>query len=480
MASEHSLGGTANLTRHRERRLRDLAVGRGRPVRAHHLAAAALMVLLVACTSGAGAPPPEGPGRSLPVVPEGPAEVVFTGHIVTMDHPARVEAMAIAKGRVLALGDLDEVMAHAGNSTQVIDLGSNVAYPGFVDAHSHWIGDRDQMGLDAPQAMDSALAHGWTSVAELWVDRERMAELRDLDATGQLRLRVDGYLAMNLPAPSGEHLGDWYREFEAGFAPSDRLRFPGVKFTLDNGWGSLFWWEPEELADTIARAHDSGWQVASHTVSTEAHQMLLAALEAALNGRPNLLRHRIEHAVQVTDEQLGRIAELDLVAVVQLGGSSSDWILEQDYLGNLGEDTAWLARWRDLVEAGIHVAGAPDAPWTFPGLVPSGDVGTPMAQIAGAMDGIGPTNPHPPDWVLAQTLTAEQGLELVTTGGAYALRDEMLRGRLAPGTFADITILTGDVAAGTPSEIRQMSVVATIVGGVAEFCADRAMCPTSS
>jgi predicted amidohydrolase YtcJ len=459
----------------------DLAVGRERPVRTHHRAAAAtaLMVLLVACESGASAPQPEPPSRRSLLVPDGPAEIVFTGHIVTMDHPARVEAMAIAKGRVLALGDLDEVMAHAGTSTQVIDLDSNVAYPGFVDSHSHWIGDRDQMGFDAPQAIDSALAHGWTSIAELWVDRERMAELRDLDATGQLRLRVDGYLAMNRPAPTGEHLGDWYQEYEAGFAPSDRLRFPGVKFTLDNGWGSQFWWEPDELADAIARAHNAGWQVASHTVSTEAHEMLLDALEATLGGRPNLIRHRIEHAVQVTDEQLERIADLGLVAVVQLGGSSSDWILEQDYLGNLGEDRAWLARWRDLVDAGIPVAGAPDAPWTFPGFVPSLDVGTPMAQIAGAMDGIGASNTQPPDWVVAQTLTAEQGLQLVTTGGAYALGDELLRGRLAPGTFADITILSGDVAAGTPSEIRQMSVVATIVGGVAEFRADPAMCPAS-
>jgi predicted amidohydrolase YtcJ len=443
----------------------------------------ALMVLLVACASDASPPspgpanPPRPPNRPPLVVPEGPADVVFTGHIVTMDHPSRVAAMAIARGRVLALGDLDDVMAYAGDSTQVIDLGGNVAYPGFVDAHSHWIGDRGKMGLDASQAIDSALEHGWTSVAELWVDPERMAELLELDATGQLRLRVDGYLAMNRPAPTGEHLGDWYQEYEAGFAPSDRLRFPGVKFTLDNGWGSLFWWEPDELADAIARAHNAGWQVASHTVSTEAHEMLLDALEAAMGRRPNVLRHRIEHAIQVTDEQLERIADLDLLAVVQLGGSSSDWILEEDYLGNLGEDTAWLARWRDLVDAGIHAAGAPDAPYMFPGFVPSLDVGTPMAQIAGAMDGIGSTNTDPPDWVLAQTLTAEQALELVTTGGAYALGDEVLRGRLAPGTFADITILSGDVAAGTPSEIRGIDVVATIVGGVAEFCADRAMCP---
>ena len=367
----------------------------------------AWMILLVACTSGASLPPPGRPNPPRPpdrpplLVPEAPAEVILTGHIVTMDHPSRVPAMAIAEGRVLALGDADDVMTHADDSTQVIDLGGNVAYPGFVDAHSHWIGDHEMMGLGIAQAIDAALAHGWTSVAELWVDQPRMAALRALDEAGALRLRVDGYLAMNHPAPTGQHLGDWYRAYEAGLAPSDRLRFPGVKFTIDNGWGSQFWWEPDELTAAIARAHDAGWQVASHTVSTEAHEMLLDAFDAAMAGRPSALRHRIEHAVQITDEHLLRIADLDLVAVVQLGGSSSDWILEEDYLGNLGEDTAWLARWRDLVDAGIHVAAAPDAPYTFPGFVPTLNVGTPMAQIAGAMDGLGPSNTDPPDWVSA-------------------------------------------------------------------------------
>ena len=49
--------------------------------------------------------------------------------------------------------------------------------------------------------------------------------------------------------------------------------------------------------------------------------------------------------------------------------------------------------------------------------------------------------------MLDQTLTAADGLAGVTTKAAYALGDEANRGHLAPGTYADITILDGDLTA---------------------------------
>jgi imidazolonepropionase-like amidohydrolase len=54
-------------------------------------------------------------------------------------------------------------------------------------------------------------------------------------------------------------------------------------------------------------------------------------------------------------------------------------------------------------------------------------------------------NPEMPAWLLDQTLTAEQGLRAVTLDAAWALGDEARRGHLAPGTFGDVTILSGDV-----------------------------------
>jgi len=416
--------------------------------------------------------------------PERSGSVMLVGRIVTMAEPAEAEALLIEDGVVTAVGTRDEVLASAGEGVPVIDMGENVAYPGFIDAHAHWIGDRNYYGLETPaDAMDAAIRRGWTSISEQWEDAEKLDEVTALAADNALPLRVDSYLALNGVHP-GEHYGDWYADREPG-PVSDRLRVEGLKIHLDNGSGAIMLWEQDELTDAIGRANAAGWQVSVHAVSTEAMDMVLDALEAAIgpNG-PNPLHHRIEHALQVTDEQLARMVALDLAIGGQLDGVATDWVSwaaaaeEDEYRRDYeAQDVAWLGRWRDFVDAGLHVAGTSDAPWFFPNdFTLSDDVGRPVDEIAGGMDGRGREFPETAPWALDQLLTAEQGLRAVTVDAAWALGDEGNRGHLAVGTYGDVTILSRDVTQGTPDEIRATTVVATIVDGVTAYCGAAALC----
>jgi len=407
-----------------------------------------------------------------------PGSLVIVGRIVTMDEPAIAEAIFIEDGTVTAVGYRDDVLALAGDQVPVVDIGENVAYPGFIDAHAHWIGDREYYTLATPaEALDAALSRGWTSISEQWVNPERLAELESLAAEEALPIRVDAYLALNY---GDEFLGDWYDEHERGPA-GDRLRVQGLKIHLDNGEGTVINWEPADLTKTIGRANEAGWQVSVHSVSTEAQEMVLDAYEAALGpAGPNPLHHRIDHAIEVSDDQLARMVAMDLATVIHTDGGGGDWVLWSKYMGhgspdNLEGGTAWLTRWRDFVDSGLHVASATDMPWFLPDSKLTDDIGRPVDQIAGGMDGRGRSYPTP-DWVLDQLLTAEQGLRAVTLDAAHALGDEARRGHLAPGTLGDVSILSGDVLAATPDEIRAMSVIATIVNGVIESCSDPAVC----
>ena len=405
-------------------------------------------------------------------------DLLVVGRIMTMDQPPVAEALLIEGGVVTCVGTRDEVLAAAGDDVPVVDIGANVAYPGFIDAHAHWIGDRDYYGLaSAQEAMDAALSRGWTSISEQWVNPERLDELATLATDNALPLRVDAYLALNFGA---EFLGDWYADREPG-PVGDRLRVEGVKIHLDDGRGEIINWEADDLTATIGRANAAGWQVSVHSVSTEAQEMLLSAYESALGSTgPNPLHHRIEHVIEVSDEQLDRMVAMDLVTVVHPDGGTSDWVLWNDHMGHGGdypqEQMGWLTRLRDFMEAGLHVAAASDAPWFFPDLALTDDIGRPFDQVAGGMDGRGREYSGTPAWMLEQLLTAEQGLKAITLDAAYALGDEARRGHLAPGTLGDLTILSGDVTEATPDEIRAMGVIAAIVGGVVEYCGDADVC----
>ena len=423
------------------------------------------------------------PGAAAPAASAGltgsdGSDLVIVGRIVTMDEPAEAEALLIEAGVVTCMGTRDEVMALAGDGVRVVDIGPNVAYPGFIDAHAHWIGDRDYYGVDsAEEAMDAALSRGWTSISEQWVNPERLDELTALAADDALPIRVDAYLSLNF---GDEFFGDWYTGQQRG-PIGDRLRVQGLKIHLDDGAGAVINWEPDDLTDTIGRADEAGWQVSVHSVSTEAQDLVLDAFEAAIGpSGPNPLRHRIEHAIEVSDDQLVRMVAMDLVTVIHPDGVAGDWLQWNDYMGQGDayppEQRGWLGRWKDFVDAGLHVAAASDAPWFFSDFVLADDVGRPVDDIAGGMDGRGREFPETPEWALDQLLTAEEGLRAATIGAAYALGDEARRGHLAPGALGDVTILSGDVTHATADQVRAMTVVATIVGGVIEYCGDPEVC----
>ena len=396
-----------------------------------------------------------------------------------MDEPPVAEAVYIEDGTVTAVGARADVLALAGDEVPVLDIGQGVAYPGFSDAHAHWIGDRDYYHLESPAAaMDAAVRRGWTSISEQWVNEERLDELTALAAAGELPLRVDAYLALNF---DDQFFGNWYESREPG-AVDEFLRFRGVKIHVDNGGGSVRNWTPEDLTEAVNLANRAGWQVSAHAVSTEAVEMLLDAYEVAIGPTgPNPLHHRIEHAIQVSDEQLARMVAMDLATVIHLDGVAGDWVAWSKYLGHDSPDklaggTEWLGRWRDFVDSGLHVASATDMPWFLDDFTLTDDSGRPVDQVAGGMDGRGRSYPDTPAWMLDQLLTAEQGLRAVTVDAAWALGDEDRRGHLAPGTLGDVTILSGDVTEGAPDEIRAITVVTTIVGGRPAWCADAETC----
>lgn len=74
-----------------------------------------------------------------PLLASESADMIYHGGpIITMDdHAMRAEAVAVADGRIVAVGSLAEVKTHQDASTQMFDLQGQTMLPGFVDSHGH-------------------------------------------------------------------------------------------------------------------------------------------------------------------------------------------------------------------------------------------------------------------------------------------------------------------------------------------------------
>ena len=68
------------------------------------------------------------------------ADTIYLADVVTMVESApAAEALAVLDGRILAVGSREQVMAHRGGATRVVDLGARALLPGFIDPHSHFM-----------------------------------------------------------------------------------------------------------------------------------------------------------------------------------------------------------------------------------------------------------------------------------------------------------------------------------------------------
>ena len=145
-----------------------------------------------------------------------PAELVFTnGHIYTVDpRLGRVEALAIARGKIIAVGTSEEIQHWVGPDTKVIDLEGKFVMPGFNDAHTHFgsgglgllsvnvegtrslaeFQERIRVRLPDFQPGEWIVGRGWDQ--SLWPEN-RMPTRADLDAVSaghpMLFERVDGH-----------------------------------------------------------------------------------------------------------------------------------------------------------------------------------------------------------------------------------------------------------------------------------------------
>jgi len=284
--------------------------------------------LVVTVSSGCGTTEESG-------IPPFEADIIFhNADIVTMNaaSPA-ASALAIVDDRIALVGSNTEVMKHEGASTQVVDMQQQTIMPGFVDAHTHLFSWGSRAGRTLPAAQDSLLKNGITTIGHP-IGIEAYTNLRAFESSGGLKVRTSVFL--NINDNCGNFIGTGYLGEAVSQAPGGRLWFNGVKIFTDGGTcgkpiavsqdravgyqvaageAALFM-SQSELNQLVDQAHEAGYQVAIHAFGDLAIEQAQNAIEYALDGQANTLRHRTEHNMLIRPDLIGRYGELGIIPVV--------------------------------------------------------------------------------------------------------------------------------------------------------------------
>jgi predicted amidohydrolase YtcJ len=243
----------------------------------------------------------------------------------------------------------------------------------------------------------------------------------------------DSFLRMN---GAGENLSWSAADFENFLEPR-----PDLAPTMES-----------ELEPIIELLADRKWPFRLHATYDQSIDRFLTVLERVNGRQPLSTRFIIDHAETISHQNIERIKTLGGgIAIQHRMAFQGEYFVER-YGARAAEATPPVAK---MLAADLPVGAGTDAtrvasydPW----------VGLYWLTTGKTLGGL---SLYPE----ANTLDRETALGLYTYGSAWFSGEEQHKGRLAPGQYADLAVLSADYLAVPGSEIRSLSSVLTMVGG---------------
>jgi len=323
--------------------------------------------------------------------------------------------------------------------------------------------------------MRQGIAHGLSKgVAQAHnpeLDWKTYESLRRLRAQGETDMRFYAFV----PLPDWEKMAAIVAKEGRG---DDWVRWGGLKGLADGSLGSRtavfhdhYSDAPDQtgvrvttqanLREWIGAADALGLHVTTHAIGDQANDDVLDIYQAveAANG-PKDRRFRIEHAQHLSQAAIPRFANQKVIASIQPFHAIDDgrWAVKR--IGP--ERLAGTYAFKSLMDAGATVTFGSD--WPVAPLDPL--IGVYAAVTRRTID-----DANPDGWLPQQKITVEQTLTAYTANNAFAGFMDDRTGRIAPGYYADMTVLDADLTTIDPLKIPDVKVLHTFVGGKARYSA---------
>ena len=214
----------------------------------------------------------------------------------------------------------------------------------------------------------------------------------------------------------------------------------------------------DRLKTYVTEASAEGFQVNTHAIGDQANRSTMDAYAAVPLAQRIALRHRNEHAQIVDMADLGRFADLKVIASMQPTHATSDKGMAEARLGEgrLGGAYAWA----QIKKSGAELAFGSD----FPVEPPDPMFGIHAAVTRQSRDGLPAGGWRP--WEKVSLVDAFAGF---TTWAARAGHAEAKVGTLEPGKWADFITLEHDPFATPEGQLWSIKVTGTWLAGKQVF-----------
>jgi predicted amidohydrolase YtcJ len=286
-------------------------------------------------------------------------------------------------------------------------------------------------------------------VGALWWDHrvgfeqlQDMVELRRSSSTGRFR------------ATSAKILQDGVLEnaTAALLAPYEGSDETGLSFI-----------EPRELVEIVRALDEASFQVHFHAIGDRAVRECLDAVQAAriANGARDH-RHNIAHIELIDPGDIGRFAELDVVANAQPLWACHEAQMDDLVLPQVGPRRAeHLFPFDSLIRAGARLAFGSD--WVVSSAHPLEQIGVAVSRTppTSYLYGVAAEAPLGE----RERVSLEAALRAFTMGSAYVNHQEDVTGSVTRGKHADLVVSDRNVFEADVAEFASIGFPLTIVGG---------------
>lgn len=335
---------------------------------------------------------------------------------------------------------------------------------------------RDQAKLSATErsarlaaairlAGEECWRNGITSFQDAGSSLDTVAQLREFALGGQLPVRlyvmvrdVPAAIEARMPALRSVGLGNEFLTVRALKRSIDGALGPHGAWLLapyaDHPSAGLNTDSVELVRATAETARKLDLQMCVHAIGDRANREVLDLYEEILGERGARSDHRwrIEHAQHLHPEDIGRFAELGVIAAMQGVHCTSDAIFVPQRLGELrSREGAYV--WRSLLDSGAVICNGTDAPVER------------IDPVASLVASVTRRLPDGTQFYPEQCMTREEALRSYTIDAARAAFEETRKGSLVPGKLADVTVLSEDFVVADEAAMPRLRVVRTILGG---------------